>query len=106
MLLNSLIRLFQFSTPVFLDVQQREILGEFFDLLLDFTPLLPVGELDLGEMYANCALKRIKGCSCWTYLESREVLLHVAPAKKPHLVVGFVVVELDRIGVCADGLQR
>lgn len=51
-------------------------------------------------------MNETKTVGCWTYLESREVLLHVAPAEEPHLVVRFVVVELYRIGVCADGLQR
>lgn len=47
-----------------------------------------------------------KTCGCLTYLKSGEVFLHVAPAEEPHLVVRFVVVKLDGIGVCADGLQR
>lgn len=51
-------------------------------------------------------IKLTKTVGCWTYLESGEVLLHVAPAEEPHLVVRFVIVELDRIGVCADSLQR
>lgn len=41
-----------------------------------------------------------------TYLEGREVLLHVAPAEEPHLVVRFVIVELHGVRVCADRLQR
>lgn len=40
-----------------------------------------------------------------TYLENGEVFLHVTPAQQPDLVMRSVVVKLDRIRVCADGLQ-
>lgn len=41
----------------------------------------------------------------WTYLESREVLLHVSPAEQPHLVVRSVIVKLHWIRVSADCLE-
>lgn len=41
-----------------------------------------------------------------SHLKSGEVLLHVAPAQQPHLVMRLVVVELDGIRVCADSLEK
>lgn len=41
-----------------------------------------------------------------TYLESREILLHVSPAEQPHLVMRFVIVKFHRIRVGVDRLEE
>lgn len=40
-----------------------------------------------------------------TYLENREVFLHVTPAEQPDLVMRSVIMKLHRIRVGADSLQ-